>query len=114
MRSNHWDLHWDDWVSSEARVRMRQGLGFVHNYRQGQCFQWHFDLFNIISNGSFILTDTDSGVDSDLDSKPDGYIALYKNCSHCTDSDLDPYSPFLYRTGIRFRVRTRVRLQQCK
>ena len=22
---------------------------------------------------------------------PDGYIALYRTCSHCTDSDLDPY-----------------------
>ena len=29
-----------------------------------------------ISNGSFTLTETDSGMDSDLDSKFDGYIVL--------------------------------------
>ena len=35
-------------------------------------------------------------------------VVLWRTCSHCTDSD--PYSLFLYRTGIRVRVR----LRQCK
>ena len=30
-------------------------------------------------------------MDSDFDSKPDGYIMLYRNCSHCTDPDSDFY-----------------------
>ena len=39
--------------------------------------------------GLILLPDTDRN----LDSKPNGYIVLYRNCSHCTDSDLDsdPY-----------------------
>ena len=32
-----------------------------------------------------LLPDTDRN----LDSKPNGCIVLYRNCSHCTDSDLD-------------------------
>ena len=43
--------------------------------------------------------------DSDLDSTPDGYIVLCRTWSHCTDSDWDPYSLFLHRTGILVRVR---------
>ena len=39
--------------------------------------------------------------------------ALY-HAEHFTCSDSDPYSLFLCRTGIRVRVRTRVRLRQCK
>ena len=39
-------------------------------------------------NGSFTLPDTD------LDSKPDGYIVLCRTCSHCTDSDSNPTSYF--------------------
>ena len=35
------------------------------------------------------LSNTDSVIDSDSDSKPNGSIVLYKNCSHCTDFDLD-------------------------
>ena len=42
--------------------------------------------------GLFTLPGTDPVTDSDLDSKPDGYIALRRNCSHCTDTDLD-YDP---------------------
>ena len=60
--------------------------------------------------GSFALTDTDSGTDSDSDSKPNGYIVLCRTCSGCIDSDSDRYSLFLYRTGIRVRVH----LRQCK
>ena len=52
---------------------------------------------SILSNGSFTLTETDSGTDSDLESKP---IVLCTTCSHCTDSDLDLYSLLLYSTGI--------------
>ena len=37
------------------------------------------------SYGLFTLPNTDS----DLDSKPDGYIMLCRKCSHCTDSDSD-------------------------
>ena len=47
-------------------------------------------------NGSFTLTETDSGSGS----KPHGYIVLCRTCSHYTDSDSDPYSLFLHRTGI--------------
>ena len=36
-------------------------------------------------NGVFTLPDTNS----DSDFKPEGYIVLYRNCFHCTDSDLD-------------------------
>ena len=53
-------------------------------------------------------------MDSDSDSKPKGYIVLCRTYSHFTDSNSDPYSLFLYRTGIRVRVRTRVDLWQCK
>ena len=58
--------------------------------------------------GSFTLTDMDS------DSKPNGYVVLSRTCSHCTDSDLDPYSLFLCRTGIPVWVCTRVCHWQCK
>ena len=64
------------------------------------------------SNGLIALMETDLGTDSDSDSKPDGYIILYRDCSNCMDSD--PYSLFLYRTGILVRLRTPVRLRQCK
>ena len=50
----------------------------------------------IARHGSFTLPETDSGTDSDSDC----YIVLCRTCSHCTDSDLDPYFLFLYRTGI--------------
>ena len=36
-----------------------------------------------------LFPDTDSGTNSDLDSKPDDYIVLYRNCSHLTYSDSD-------------------------
>ena len=39
----------------------------------------------------FTLPDTDSGTDSDSDSKLDGYIVLYRTCSHCTDLNSDAY-----------------------
>ena len=45
-------------------------------------------------NGLFTLLETDSGTNSDSDSKPDCYIVLYRNCSNCTDLDLDPNSLF--------------------
>ena len=34
------------------------------------------------------LPDSDTGMDSDSDSKPNGNIALCRTCSHCTDSAL--------------------------
>ena len=37
---------------------------------------------NTSLNGLRTLPDTDSGTDSDSDSKPDGYIVLCKTCSH--------------------------------
>ena len=47
---------------------------------------YHKDLFT--------LTETDSGTDSDSDSKPNGYIVLCRTCSDCTDSDslLSPFT----------------------
>ena len=65
-------------------------------------------------NGSFTLTETDSDTDSDLDSKPNGYIVLCRTCSHCTDSDSDPYSLFLHRIGIWVLVHICIRVRQCK
>ena len=65
-------------------------------------------------NGLFTFTETDSGTDSDSDSEPDGYTVLFRICTHDTDSDLDPYSLFLYTTGIRVQVYTGIRLRQCK
>ena len=47
-----------------------------------------------------------------MDSKPDGYIVQCRTCSHCTDSESDPYFLFLCTTGIWVRIRTQVR--QCK
>ena len=55
-------------------------------------------------NGLFTLTETDLGTDSVLDSNPNGHIVLCRKCSHCTDSDLDPYSLYVCRTGIQIRV----------
>ena len=57
-------------------------------------------------NGSLTLQETDSGTDPYSDSKLDGYIVLCRTCSHCTDSDFDAYSLFLYRTGIQVLVNT--------
>ena len=57
------------------------------------------------SNDSFASPKMNSGAD---------YIVVCRKCSRCTDSDLDPCSLFLYRTGIRVRGRIRVRLRQCK
>ena len=53
-------------------------------------------LFSPSHYGSFTLTWTNLGTDSDSDSKPDGYIVLCRIYSQCTDSDLDPN---LSRTG---------------
>ena len=36
--------------------------------------------------GLFKLTETDSGTDSDSDSKPNCYVVLFRTCWHCTDS----------------------------
>ena len=41
------------------------------------------------------LPDTDSDTNSDSNSKPNGYIVLYRNCSHCMDSHLDSNSQLL-------------------
>ena len=57
-------------------------------------------------NDSFKLPETDSGTDSDSDSKPYSYIILCKTWSHCSDSE--PYSLSLLGTGIRVPVSTRV------
>ena len=74
-----------------------------------RCPTWYMGLADTcMFYGSFTLLEMDSGTDSDSDSKSDGYIALCRTCSHCTDLDSDPYSLLLYRTGIR------VRLWQCK
>ena len=56
-------------------------------------------------NGSFTLTETDSGMDSDCDSKRHVYTVLCRTWLHCTDSDSDPYSLILCRTGTRVRAR---------
>ena len=50
--------------------------------------------------GSFTLMEMDLSVNLDSDFKLDGYIVLCRTCPHCTDSDLDPYTLFLYRTGV--------------
>ena len=65
-------------------------------------------LFKVQLYRLFTLTENKSGMDSDSDSKPDDSLVLCRTCTYYTDSD--PYSLFLYRTGIRVRVR----LRQCK
>ena len=55
---------------------MRQGLVFLRSRIRNML---------PLCNGLFTLSDADS----DSDSKPDGYIVLYRNCSHCTDSESD-------------------------
>ena len=37
------------------------------------------------TSDSFTLPEKDSSTDSDSDSKPNGYIVLFRTCSHCTD-----------------------------
>ena len=49
------------------------------------------------SYGLFTLTETSSGIDSDSDSKSDGYIALIRPWLHCMDSDSEAHWLFLYR-----------------
>ena len=58
--------------------------GYISTHR-GVCW------FRIVINGLFTLPQTDSGTDSDSDSKPDGYFVLCRTRSHCTDSNSDPY-----------------------
>ena len=41
------------------------------------------------SDGLFTLPDSDSGTDSDSDSKPNGYIVLYRTWPLCMNSDSD-------------------------
>ena len=45
-----------------------------------------------LCNGLFTLPETDLDTDSDSNSKPCGYIVLYRNCSHCMEFDCDPKS----------------------
>ena len=63
-----------------------------------------------VCDGLFTFQVTDSGTDSDSDSKPDNYIVLCRTCSHCTDSDpyldLDPKS-LLCRSLNRYPYRDR-------
>ena len=85
----------------------------IHCNRLCSLISTNFSLFQ--ANGSFKLTETDFSMDSDSDSKPDGYIVhvLSRTCLHRTDWDSYPYSLFLYRTGIWVQVYTRVCLRQC-
>ena len=65
--------------------------------------------YNLPCNGLFALPESDS----DSDSEPNGYIAMQKFL-HCKESESDPNLTAIYRNGIGIRVRTRVRLPQCK
>ena len=58
--------------------------------------------FSSLSNGSFTFPETDS--DSDSDSKLNGYIVLYRICSHCTDSDFD--SPRYFCVELEFESKS--------
>ena len=49
----------------------------IHNNKCNRC------------NDLFSLQDMGSVTDLDLDSNRAGYIILYRNCFHCTDSDSD-------------------------
>ena len=100
-----------------ARFRLmneRIPLFFVRKFcfcNKKSCFNSSIKGLNRVElqerNGSFTVP----GTDSDSDSKPDGFIALCRTCSHCTDSDLDPY---FCRTGIRVFIGIQIRLRQCK
>ena len=60
------------------------------------------------------MPDSDTDADSDSDSKSYGSLYNAEHVRTCTDLDSDPYFIFVCRTGMRVRVRTRVRRQQCK
>ena len=51
-------------------------------------------FFRMVRNGLIITLP-----DSDSDSKPNGYIVPCRRCSHCTDSDSDHYSVFLFKSA---------------
>ena len=92
------------------------------SYGSVELLRWFFLPWNgyvdcyliVLCNGLFTLLEMDSGTDSNWDSQPNANIVLCRTCSHCIDLDSHPYSLFLYRTGIRVRVRTPVLLRQCK
>ena len=86
------------WVCTRVRVRLPQCKWAIK--------KWSFKCTLPLPCSYGLVTLPDSNSDSKLD----GYIVLCRTCSHCTDSDSDPYSLFVYRTGIRVRVR----LRQCK
>ena len=73
--------------------------------------------YNILRNHAYVFMAylycrTDS--ESDLDSNPNGYIALCTSF-HTTQSQIQiPIPTANYRNGIGIRVHTRVRLPQCK
>ena len=96
-----------DKADMKAEVKEKEGKEFCVS-------SWNLPLQSDLFYGSFTLPQTDSVMDSDSDSKPNGYIVLRRTCSHCTDSDSDPYYLFLCRTGIQVQVYTRVHLWQCK
>ena len=57
------------------------GMETIINYRRKETYAY---------NGLFTLLGAGSATESDLDSKPDGYIVLCTACSHCMDLDSDP------------------------
>ena len=74
---------------------------------------WWINILDILDNifyGLFTLPDSDS----DLDSKPNGYIALCRCFQTVRSKNQIPILTANYRNGIRIRVHTRVRLRQCK
>ena len=60
--------------------------------------------------GLFTLPDLDSDSDSDLDSKPNGYIILCKSFHTARSQIRNLILTANYRNGLGIRVRTRVRL----
>ena len=87
---------------SDAPARPLKPLAQETCIAEGYCLVTQF-------NGLFTLMETDSGTDLDSDSKPNGYIALCRTRSYCTD----PYSLCLGQES-KSKVCTRVHLRQYK
>ena len=87
---------------------------YLENLKDNDIILFKVFLVEILFIALWLLTLTETDSSSDSDSKPNGYIVLCRTCSHCTDLDSDPFFLFLYRTRIRVRAGTQVRLRHCK
>ena len=110
-----WNFQFETWKQVTITVLKHKGLGF---FSETAFNLSHFNLIQVIycclhwpgQSIHFQNLMMDSGTDSLSNSN----IVLCRTCSHCTDSDSDPYSLFLCGTEIWDRIDIRIHLQQCK